>query len=91
MRPYVIYELAGFAAVTAALFAVFPERFGAIYVAVVLTYFLLQLVSAVAFCVAIHKGLVHEHGPAPYRYSIDPACRGRWLVMRHIWSYLSTL
>lgn len=88
MRRYTLCEIAGFAAVSAVLFAFFPDSSGSVYASIVVTYLLLQVVSALAFCIAIHKGLVHEHAPAPYRYSVEPACRDDWLVMRHIWSYL---
>lgn len=88
MRRYPLCEIACFALVSGVLFAIFPADSNAVYGSIVLTYLLLQLVSAVAFCIAIHKGLVHEHAPAPYRYSVEPACRDDWLVMRHIWSYL---
>jgi hypothetical protein len=90
MNRYTILEMAIFAIVAAVLFSAFPENMLAVYGAAIGTYFLLQLASAIAFCVAIHKGLVREHGPAPYRYSVKPACEKDWLVMRHIWSYLRT-
>lgn len=88
MKRYTILEMTVFATVSAILYMAFPENTLAVYFAVVLTYVLLQIVSALAFCVAIHKGLVREHSPAPYRYSVKPACEKDWLVMRHIWSYL---
>lgn len=88
MKRYNVIEMGAFAAVAATLLIVFPESELAVILAVGVTYGLLQVASALAFCIAIRKGLVQEHGPAPYRYSVKPEGRTDWLVMRHIWTYL---
>jgi hypothetical protein len=88
MRQYPIYEAAAFGGLSALLSAVFPTHARAVYVAIVVAYVLLQLISALAFCLAIQNGLVQEQKPAPFSYSVKPACRKNWLVMRHIWTYL---
>ena len=88
MKYYAALEMLGFTAISAVLIVLFPEDAGAAYGSVVITYVLLQVVSALAFCVALQKGLVREHLPPPYRYSVKPECQNNWLVMRHIWAYL---
>jgi hypothetical protein len=88
MKYYATLEMLVFTAVSAILIVLFPENGGVAYGSVVITYVLLQVVSALAFCVALHKGLVREHVPPPYRYSVKPECQNNWLVMRHIWAYL---
>jgi len=88
MKYYVPLEMLVFTAVSTVLIALFPGDAGAAYGSVVITYVLLQVVSALAFCVALQKGLVREHLPPPYRYSVKPECQNNWLVMRHIWAYL---
>jgi len=89
MKYYALLEIVVFTAVSAVLIVLFPEDGGgAAYGAVVISYLLLQVVSALAFCVAVQKGLVREHPPPPYRYCVMPECQKNWLVMRHIWTYL---
>jgi len=88
MKYYVPLEMLVFTAVSVVLIVLFPEDAGAACGSVVITYMLLQVVSALAFCVALQRGLVREHLPPPYRYSVKPECEMNWLVMRHIWAYL---
>jgi len=88
MSRYAKLEISAFGIVAALLSFMFSENLIAVYGAVVATYTILQIVSALAFCVAIHKGLVREHIPAPYKYSVTPECAKDWLVMRHLWTYL---
>lgn len=88
MSYYARTEMVVFVVLAAALFVVFPQDALAAYLAVVVVYALLQVASALAFCIAIRKGFVHEHSPAPYTYSVRPEGQAQWLVMRHLWTYL---
>lgn len=88
MNRYVLYEIAAFASLSAILFALFPNHNGFVYLAIIGLYGALQVVSAMAFCRALHAGAVIEHAPAPYRYSVASKRRPSWLALRHLHTYL---
>ena len=88
MTRYTTLEMMVIALLTAVLLWLFPDDFGAIIGAIVITFGALQLVSAFRFCLAIHRGQVIEDKQAPFRYTIKPEARSQWLVMRFVWCYL---
>ena len=89
MTRYTTLEMTVIAALTAILLWAFPESFNAVIGAIVITFGVLQLVSAFWFCLAIHRGQVIEDKQAPFKYTIKPEARSQWLVMRFVWCYLS--
>ena len=90
-KNYFAVEIGVFAGVTSALMG-FPELGGWRIVAplIVIAWVTLQLVSALAFCNAIHKGkIVVSRGGRGSKeiYRLVKDVRPGWLVMRHVWTY----
>ncbi len=91
MKNYAAIEGFVVAGLTAALLGV-PDLGGLLVVLplVIVAWVTLQLVSGVAFCDAIHKGLIGTaRGPrgAKEVYFVAKGAKLGWLVKRHIWAY----
>ena len=89
MTRYAILEMAVIALITGLFLTLFPKDLWAVFSAMVITFVLLQLLSALRFCLAIHRHQVIESKQAPYRYTITKEAAKQWLVMHFIWCYLA--
>ncbi len=91
MKNYLAIELGALAFLTAVLMGI--PAIGGIWPVVplvALAWTTLQLVSAVAWCKAIHKGdVIVYHGQRRGRetYGFSKTAKPGWLVMRHVWVY----
>jgi hypothetical protein len=91
MKHYFSIEIGVLAGLTATLLSI-PNLGGPLIVApvIVVAWIILQLVSVVAFCLAINKGTILTYQASPgskETYEIASGRRPGWLVMRHVWAY----
>ena len=91
MKNYLAMEIGALALLTAVLMGI-PDLGGMwpVVPLVALAWTTLQLISAVAWCKAIHKGdVIVYHGQRGGRetYGFSKTAKPSWLVKRHVWVY----
>jgi len=87
MKYYGYLELFVFSAIAAILYITYPDFAIQVYFSTILIYVVLQLVSAIRFCIAVKNGQVKATRSKPNHYTINEEFRTDWLLMRHVWMY----